>query len=92
LQPTELRTILEAAPLWLRSIIALAAATGMRRPEILRLRWLDIDLNGKRILLLQTTNGDGRIVYLNQLAVTAIESLAMSDQTKTDADGRRAPP
>ncbi len=83
LQPTELRAILEAAPLWLRPIIALAAATGMRRSEILRLRGLDIDLNAKRILLPQTKNGDGRIVYLNQLAVSAIESLAVPDQTKT---------
>jgi integrase len=83
LQPMELRAVLEAAPLWLRPIIALAAATGMRRSEILRLRWLDIDLHGKRILLPQTKNGDGRIVYLNQLAVSAIESLPVSDQTKT---------
>ena len=80
LQPTELRALLEAAPLWLRPIIALAAATGMRRSEIPGLRWLDIDLNGKRILLPQTKNGDGRIVYLNQLALSAIESLPASRQ------------
>jgi integrase len=86
LQPTELRALLEAAPLWLRPIIALAASTGMRRSEILGLRWLDIDLNGKRILLPQTKNGDGRIVYLNQLALSAIESLPVSDNTKT-SDG-----
>src|SRR5262245_7875925 len=41
LQPTELKTLLEAFPDWLRPIIALAAVTGMRRGEILGLRWLD---------------------------------------------------
>ncbi len=82
LQPTELRAALEAAPMWLRPIIGLAAATGMRRSEILKLRWLDIDLSGKRLLLPQTKNGDGRIVYLNQLALHAIESLPVTAKTK----------
>ena len=82
LQPGELRVVLEAAPMWLRPIIAMAVATGMRRGEILKLRWLDIDLDGARVLLPRTKNGEGRIVYLNQLALQAIESLAVSEQTK----------
>jgi len=54
----------------------------MRRGEILKLRWLDIDLNGARVLLPQTKNGEGRIVYLNRLALQAIESLPVSEQTR----------
>ena len=60
LQSGELRVVLEAAPLWLRPIIALAVTTGMRRSEILKLRWLDVDLRGCRVLLPQTKNGEGR--------------------------------
>ena len=56
-------------------MIGLAASTGMRRSEILGLRWLDIDLPNRRILLPQTKNGDGRIVYLNQSAQAVIQSL-----------------
>lgn len=82
LQPTELRAVLEAAPEWLKPLIALAAGTGMRRSEILRLRWLDVDLRNSRILLTQTKNGEGRIVYLNQLALRAIESLPVNEKTK----------
>lgn len=82
LQPGELRAVLEAAPSWLRPIVALAAATAMRRSEILRLRWLDLDLHGGRALLPQTKNGDGRIVYLNQLAIQAIESISVTPDTK----------
>jgi integrase len=74
LQPTELRTLLEACPAWLRPIAALAAFTAMRRGEILNLRWLDVDLQGSRILLPQTKNGDGRIVYLNALAADVIRA------------------
>lgn len=75
LQPTELRTLLEACPDWLRPIVALASCTGMRRGEIIGLRYLDLDMLGQRILLPQTKNGEGRIVYLNQLAMTVLASL-----------------
>ena len=65
-------SLLEACPEWLRPIAGLAVATGMRRGEILGLRWLDMDFEGGRIMLPQTKNGDGRIVYLNTLAQQAL--------------------
>jgi len=74
LQPGELRELLAACPDWLRPIVALAAFTAMRRGEILGLRWLNVDLNGRRILLSQAKNGDGRVVYLNNLAVQVLRS------------------
>jgi integrase len=64
LQPTELRALLEACPDGMREIVALAVSTGMRQGEILGLRYLDVDLQNRRILLPQTKNGEGRIVYL----------------------------
>lgn len=75
LQATELHAILAACPEWLRPIAALLAFTGMRRSEVLGLRWLDIDRKGERILLPQTKNGDGRVVWLNALACDVIDSL-----------------
>jgi integrase len=44
LQPTEFRALLEACPDGLRQIIALAVSTGMRRGEIINLRYLDVDM------------------------------------------------
>ncbi len=78
LQPGELRTVLEASPEWLRPILALAACTGMRRSELLGLRWLDVDLAHGRVMLSQTKNGEGRIVYLNETARAAIASLPLT--------------
>lgn len=75
-QPTEIKALIEAAQPCLRPVIALAVLTGMRRGEILALRWMDVDLGGGRLLLSQTKNGDGRIVYLNDRARTLIGSLA----------------
>lgn len=74
LQPTELGVLLKACQEWLRPIVALAFCTGMRRGEIVGLRRLDVDLANQRVLLPQTKNGEGRIVYLNKFAMTAIES------------------
>jgi integrase len=75
LQPTELRTLLDVSPEWLRPIIGLAVFTGMRRGEVLSLRYLDIDMNHGCILLPQTKNGEGRIIYLNSNAMSVLASL-----------------
>lgn len=84
LQPTELRSLLTACPDCLRPIVGLAVATGMRRSEILGLRWLDVDLIHARILLPQTKNGDGRIVYLNGSAMAALRSVSSPEAKATD--------
>jgi integrase len=84
LQPGELRAVLKACPEWLRPIAGLAVATGMRRGEILGLRWLDVDSKGGRIMLPQTKNGAARIVYLNNLAQQALASVPREDAKATD--------
>jgi integrase len=84
LQPTELRAVLEACPLWLRPIVALLVCTGMRRSELLGLRWLDVDRQGGRIMLPQTKNGTGRTVWLNALACQALDSVPRNGARPTD--------
>jgi integrase len=82
LQPTELRSLLAACPEWLRPIVGLAVATGMRRSEILGLRWLDVDWNHASAMLPQTKNGEGRILPLNQSALAALHSVVRSPETR----------
>jgi integrase len=85
LQPTEVEALLMVCAAWLQSIVLLLLATGMRRGELLGLRWLDIDRAGGRILLPQTKNGEGRTVYLNVLACRVIDSLPHAkDARSTD--------
>ena len=84
LQPTELRAVLEACPQRLRPIVAVLAFTGMRRSELLGLRWLDVDRHGGRILLPQTKNGDGRTVWLNALASQTLDSVPRNGARLTD--------
>ena len=84
LQPAELRLVFEACPEWLRPIAGLLAFTGMRRSEVLRVRWLDLDRPGKRIVLPQTKNGDVRIVPLNALACMVLDSVSRNGALATD--------
>jgi integrase len=82
LQPGELRAVLEACREWLRPIAGLAVSTGMRRGEILGLRWLDVDVKNSRLMLPQTKNGEGRIVYLNELAQQALGAVPVPGDAK----------
>jgi integrase len=84
LQPRELHALLETCPEWLRPITGLLAFTGMRRSEVLGLRWLDVDRKGERILLPQTKNGDARIVWLNMLACQVLDSIPQQCARLTD--------
>lgn len=73
LSPAELKAVLVAAPEWMRAPIALAAFTGMRRGELLGLKWTDID--GNRAYIRETKNESMRVVALNKLALQIIDSL-----------------
>lgn len=92
LSPTELKAALEAAPEWMRPILALGAFTGMRRGELLGLRWIDVDIENRRAYLHETKNGTLGIVVLNRLAMRVLESLpsgAPSDLIFPDVDGQK---
>lgn len=61
----EEQRLLAASPDHLRAIIILALNTGMRRGEILKLRWEDIDLKNRTITLRKTKSGRTRTVPIN---------------------------
>lgn len=75
--------MLQGCPEGLRLIVALAVSTGMRRGEILGLRYLDVDLSNRRIMLPQTKNGEGRIVYLNEMAHMVFRSFRWNEEIKS---------
>jgi integrase len=75
LSPSELKAALEIAPEWMRAPMALAAFTGMRRGELLSLRWTDVDLPNSRLYLRETKNGSLRVLVLNGLAIQVLSSL-----------------
>lgn len=58
----------------LHPAVLLAITTGMRKGEILGLRWPQIDLKRRTILLVDTKNGDTRTVPIPQIAADVLEA------------------
>jgi integrase len=90
LTPGELKAALESAPEWMRAPMAFAACTGVRRGELLSLRWMDVDLKNRRLYLRETKNGALRILPLSAAALQVIGSLpegAAGDPVFAGVDG-----
>ncbi len=59
----------------LPAIICLLTETAMRRGELAKLRWENIDLKARVAHLLDTKNGDDRSIPLSSRAITAMSAL-----------------
>jgi integrase len=60
---------------YLKAIITVALHTGMRKGEILRLKWKDMDIEHRFISLYETKNGEGRKVAMNQTLLNTINAI-----------------
>ena len=61
---------------YLLPVVVLAISTGMRRGEIMNLRWSDIDFLRGSILLTATKNDTSRSIPLTSLALMLLQDLA----------------
>lgn len=59
---------------WLLQCILFAIETGMRRGEILNIRWCDIDLDNSLLTIPITKNGHSRCIPLTSQAVSILKS------------------
>lgn len=69
---------------YLLTVVVLAISTGMRRGEIMNLRWPNIDLKRKTIVLTATKNDTSRAVPLTGLALTLLEQLGQIRRLDTN--------
>jgi len=65
-------------PAYLRPVVAIALATGMRRGEILGLRWCDVDLSTGTATLQETKNGERRVVPITGAGLDELRAWAKS--------------
>ena len=61
----EIKALYNAAAEHLKPIIVIALNTGVRKGEILNLKWEDIDFRQKIIYILNTKNGEKREIPMN---------------------------
>lgn len=82
LQGDELERILSAIGLGrnplIRPLVLFALETGLRRGEMLRLQWRDIDIEARSALIRNTKNGSDRTIPLSKPAVAILNGLERS--------------
>ncbi len=77
----EEKLLLEKAtnPDWLRSLLMVALHTGMRRGEILDLRWQNVDLLNRLIRIVKSKNGEKRSIPMSNTLVNLFKSMTVRD-------------
>jgi integrase len=69
----ELRRLDEQAPPWLKPMLTLAVATGMRLKEVTKLRWDEVDKAAGVLHVSEETKTGSRAIPLNATALTVID-------------------
>lgn len=62
-------------PKWLRPLLIVSLYTGMRKGEILNLKWQDIDLFRKTITVIKSKNGEKRTIPMSNTLFSTLNSL-----------------
>jgi integrase len=78
LTPEEIERLLAVCPSHLRPLVVTGLHTGMRKGEITNLRWEQVDLPNRVIVLPDTKNGDQRGIPLNQTMIDLLSGLQTS--------------
>ena len=66
--------------IYIASIIEFAIETGMRRSEVLKLRWCDVDLENGFASLFDTKNGEDRRVPLTRRCVEVLKTVPQTHE------------
>ena len=74
----EISRLIECAAPYLKPIIILAISTGMRRGEILNLKWKDVNFSNGTIWVEKTKNGEPRHVPVTNYLADTLEALEES--------------
>ena len=76
----------------LKSIVTIALFTGMRKSEILNLKWRDVDFNHDIIYLYQTKNGEKREVPMNALVKSTLIKVEKNPESQYIFANRKGRP
>lgn len=81
LTPEEEKKLLDCAtnPSWLRNLLMVALHTGMRRGEILNLKWQDVDLTRKLITIHKSKNGEKRSLPMSRTLYSILSEVKLRD-------------
>ena len=80
LEKVEAELLISAAEEYLKPILIVALSSGMRRSEILRLSWDDIDFVNSNMHVKNTKSGKDRIIPMNSLVAETLKKQDMSGE------------
>lgn len=69
----EEKNLLFTSPKWLQEIIVFAINTGLRKSEILELKWSQVDFKRRTIIISEQKNGDVDTLPLNQNSLGVLQ-------------------
>jgi integrase len=58
--------LFEALPVEVQPLVMVALHTGLRKGELLRLRWADVDFHSGTLIVTQSKNGEARRILMNR--------------------------
>ena len=76
----EIKRLIDASPKFLKPIIIAAVYTGLRKNDILTLRWKNVDLERGVIRLVEEKTGKTRNIVLNSDMITLLKSLPVKGE------------
>lgn len=81
LTPEEEKKLLDCAtnPSWLRNLLMVALHTGMRRGEILNLKWQDVDLTRRLLTVQRSKNGEKRSIPMSKTLYNKLSEIKIRD-------------
>ncbi len=76
LKPDEVNALLTQCSEHLRPLVVTAVNTGMRRGELLNLKWPQVDLQNRKITVINTKNNESRVIPVNKTLYDELFSLS----------------
>ena len=91
LKPEEVARLLDACSDHIKPVVVTALNTGMRKAEILNLRWKEVDLENRKITVINAKNNESRVIPINQTLykeLSALSKKAKGEYIFSSRDGR----
>jgi len=71
----EISFLLSVCQQYLKDIVEFVIHTGLRRGELFSLKWIDIDLKNRLLVVKNTKNNEDRIIPLNDVALNVLHRI-----------------
>jgi integrase len=92
LKPEEVEILLKSCPEHIRPIVVNALNTGMRRSEIFNLKWSQVDLENRKITVINAKNNESRVIPINQTLYKELSNLSHKSKSEYVFPGRDSNP